>query len=169
MCGGGGLVSKLCLTLCNPTDCSLPGSSVHGTFQVRILEWVAISFSRGSAWSGIKPASPSLWGGFFTDLVTRTLICVCVYACGCVFELNLTRSLYMIKCFKKGLKVFQIIVTNYIGWQNSDNRKRSPDLKKKKKKNLVNMSYVNYSTFYITLGGSYCQIQTEIEESRENH
>ena len=37
-----------CPTLCDPTDCNLPGSSVHGIFQARILEWVAISFSRGS-------------------------------------------------------------------------------------------------------------------------
>ena len=37
-------------TLCNTIDCSLPGSSVHGIFQARILEWVAISFSRGSSW-----------------------------------------------------------------------------------------------------------------------
>ena len=35
--------------LCDPTDCSLPGSSVHGTFQAGVLEWVAISFSRGSS------------------------------------------------------------------------------------------------------------------------
>ena len=40
---------QLCLTLFNSVDCSLPGSSVHGTFQARILEWVAISFSRGSS------------------------------------------------------------------------------------------------------------------------
>ena len=46
---GGGLVAKSCRTLCNPMDCSLPGSSVHGIFQTRILEWVAISFSRGSS------------------------------------------------------------------------------------------------------------------------
>ena len=38
-----------CLTLCNPMDCSLPGSSVHGSFKARILEWVAISYSRGSS------------------------------------------------------------------------------------------------------------------------
>ena len=37
-------------TLCNPVDCNLPGSSVHGILQARILEWVAISFSRGSSW-----------------------------------------------------------------------------------------------------------------------
>ena len=36
-------------TLCDPTDCSLPGSSVHGIFQARVLEWIAISFSRGSS------------------------------------------------------------------------------------------------------------------------
>ena len=39
-------------TLCNATDCSLPGSSVHGIFQARILEWVAISFSRRSSHPG---------------------------------------------------------------------------------------------------------------------
>ena len=36
-----------CPTLCDPIDCSPPGSSVHGILQARILEWVAISFSRG--------------------------------------------------------------------------------------------------------------------------
>ena len=40
------LVAKSCLTHCNPIDCSPPGSSVHGVFQARILEWVAISFAR---------------------------------------------------------------------------------------------------------------------------
>ena len=44
------LVTQSCLTLCDPTDCNPPGSSVHGIFQARILEWVAISFSRGSSW-----------------------------------------------------------------------------------------------------------------------
>ena len=38
-----------CLTLCNLMACSLPGSHVHGIFQVRILEWVAISYFRGSS------------------------------------------------------------------------------------------------------------------------
>ena len=41
---------KSCRTLCNPMDCSLPGSSVHGISLARILEWVAISSSRGSSW-----------------------------------------------------------------------------------------------------------------------
>ena len=44
------LVAQSCLALCNPMDCSPPGSSVHGILQARMLEWVAISFSRGSPW-----------------------------------------------------------------------------------------------------------------------
>ena len=48
-----------CLTLCNPMDCSPPGSSVQGTLQARILEWVAIPFSRGSSQPGIEPGSPA--------------------------------------------------------------------------------------------------------------
>ena len=49
---GGGccyLVTTPCVTLFNPTDCSPPGSSVHRVFQTRILEWAAISFSKGSS------------------------------------------------------------------------------------------------------------------------
>ena len=44
------LVVESCPTLCDPTDCSPPGSSVHGILQARILGWVAISFSTGSSW-----------------------------------------------------------------------------------------------------------------------
>ena len=40
------LLAQLCLTLCDPIACSLPGSSVHGIIQVRILEWVVVPFSR---------------------------------------------------------------------------------------------------------------------------
>ena len=61
--------AQLCPTPCNPMDCSLPGSSVHGIFQARIQEWVAISSSRGSFQTRIEPASlasPALSGGLFT-------------------------------------------------------------------------------------------------------
>ena len=44
-----GLVTKSCLTLCDPMDYSPPGSSVHGILQARILVWVAMPFSRGSS------------------------------------------------------------------------------------------------------------------------
>ena len=56
-------------TLHDPKDYSLPGSSLHGILQARILEWVAISFSRGLPNTEIKAASlesPALAGGFFT-------------------------------------------------------------------------------------------------------
>ena len=43
------LVTQSCPTLCDPLDCSLPGFSICGIFQARILEWIAISFSRGSS------------------------------------------------------------------------------------------------------------------------
>ena len=46
---GEGEVAQSCPILCDPVDCSLPGSSIHGILQARILEWVAISFSRGSS------------------------------------------------------------------------------------------------------------------------
>ena len=42
-------VAQSCPILCDPMDCSLPGSSIHGIFQARVLEWVAISFARGSS------------------------------------------------------------------------------------------------------------------------
>ena len=45
-----GGVARSCPILCDPMDCSLLSSSVHGIFQARVLEWVAISFSRGSSW-----------------------------------------------------------------------------------------------------------------------
>ena len=58
------LVAQSCLTLCDPMDCILPGSSVHGVLQARILEWVAISFSRGSFqprdWTHVSYAFPAL-------------------------------------------------------------------------------------------------------------
>ena len=49
-----------CPTLCDPTDGSPPGSPVPGILQARTLEWVAISFSRGSSNPGIEPRSPAL-------------------------------------------------------------------------------------------------------------
>ena len=52
------LVAKSCLILCGPMDYSQPGSSVHGIFQARILEWVAIPFSSLPS-IGIEPTSPA--------------------------------------------------------------------------------------------------------------
>ena len=67
-------VVQSCLTLCDPVDCSLLGSSVHGIFQARVLEWVAISFCRGSSqprdWTHLSNVS-CITGRFFTTGATH--------------------------------------------------------------------------------------------------
>ena len=77
------LVSQLCLTLCDPMDCSPPGSSVHGIPQARKLEWVAMPFSwdlfdpRIEPMSPMSPAlqaDPYLW-----SQQGRPYICIYVY------------------------------------------------------------------------------------------
>ena len=68
---GGGLVTKSCLTLCNPMDYILPGSSVHGILQARTLEWVAISFSRGSSQPRNQTRVSCIAGRFFTNWAMR--------------------------------------------------------------------------------------------------
>ena len=59
------LAAELCLTLCDPMDSNLSGSSVHEIFQERILEWVAISFSRGSSQPRDQTQSPAPASRFF--------------------------------------------------------------------------------------------------------
>ena len=65
------LVVQLCLTLCDPMDYSPPGSSVHGILQARILEWVAIPFSRGSSQPRDQTLVSCIAGRFFTIWATR--------------------------------------------------------------------------------------------------
>ena len=65
------LAAQLCPTLCNPMDCSPPGSPVHGILQARIMEWVAISFSRGSSRPRDRTRISCITGGCFTILATR--------------------------------------------------------------------------------------------------
>ena len=64
-------VAQSCMTLCDHTDCSPPSPSVNGIFQARILEEVAVSYSRDLSNPGIEPeslVSPALAGGFFTTV-----------------------------------------------------------------------------------------------------
>ena len=79
-------VSQLCLTLSNPMDCSLPGSCIHGILQARVLEWVAIFFSRIGVssslnfWenSAVKPSGPGLlFAGRFLITVSISVLWVC--------------------------------------------------------------------------------------------
>ena len=74
--------AQLCLTVYEPTDCNLSGSSVHGIVQARILEWVAISYSRDLPNPEIEPTSavsPALAGGFFTIVSPRMHIFICTH------------------------------------------------------------------------------------------
>ena len=60
------LVAQLCPTLCDPMDCSPTDSSIHGISQARILEWVAISFSRESSCARDRTWVSWITGRFFT-------------------------------------------------------------------------------------------------------
>ena len=88
----GGLVAKSCLSLCDPMDCSLPGSSALGILQPRILEWVAVSFSRGSFqpmnWSQVS----CIVGRSFTNWAMREIIWEQVQ----LFSLCKQRSLFFL-------------------------------------------------------------------------
>ena len=64
-------VAQSCLTLCDPMDCSLPGSSVHGILQARILEWVDIFFSRGTSQPRDISRVSHIAGRLFTIWATR--------------------------------------------------------------------------------------------------
>ena len=64
-------VAQSCPTLCDPMDCKLPASSVRGIFQARVLEWVAISFSRGSSQPRDQTQVSCIAGRCFTIWATR--------------------------------------------------------------------------------------------------
>ena len=75
-----GSLPQSCLPLCDPRDCSPPGSSVHGILQARMLEWVAISSSRGSSPPRDQTqslASPALAGGFLTPVPPGEPVRIC--------------------------------------------------------------------------------------------
>ena len=67
-------VAQSCPTLCDPMDYSLPGSSVQEIFQVRVLEWVAISFSRESSWPRDRTQVSCIVGRCFTIGATREIL-----------------------------------------------------------------------------------------------
>ena len=71
------LVTQSCPTLCDPMDCSLPGFSVHGILQARILEWIALPFSRGTS----QPRDRTLVAqGVFSQLEVFPSLNCCLFA-----------------------------------------------------------------------------------------
>ena len=101
-----------CLTLCNPMNCSLPGSSVHGIFQARILEWVAISFSSRSCLPRDRTHVSCIAGGFFTTKLSGKLLYIYIYiyiymcVCVCVYP-------YICEIHRSPL-FLQIIITCHV-------------------------------------------------------
>ena len=68
------LVAEPCPALCNRLDCGPPGSYIHGILQVTILEWVAISFSRGSSWPRDQTLIPCIANAFLKQIWIHILI-----------------------------------------------------------------------------------------------
>ena len=77
MCGGGVLVTQSCPTLCDHMDCSPPVSSVLGILQARILELVALSFSRGSSRPRDQTQASCIAGRFFTICASQSCLTLC--------------------------------------------------------------------------------------------
>ena len=89
-------VTQLCPTLCDPMDCSLSGSSIHGIFQARILEWVAISFSRGSSQPSDRTWVSHTVARSFTIWATSSLL-KCKRS-----TINLFVNIFMLISYNKG-------------------------------------------------------------------
>ena len=87
--------TQSCPTLCNPMDCSPPGSSIHGILQARILEWVAIPFSRGSSQFKDQTWVSCIVGRFFTSEPPGKPIINSIYA--------------FIKTHSKTIKMFKLV------------------------------------------------------------
>ena len=111
------VVAKSCLTLCNPMDCSPPGASVHGISQARILEWVAISSSRGSSQPRDWTQVFCIAGGFFTSWATREalIIVACCNIMCFVIQLCLTLCDPM-DCSPPDPSVHGILQARILGW-----------------------------------------------------
>ena len=83
-------VAQSCPTLCDPMNCSLPGSSLHGILQARVLEWIAISFSRGSSRPRDRARVSRIPGRCFNPWATREEIHSCLRSCSFSSDLFMT-------------------------------------------------------------------------------
>ena len=88
-------VAQSCPTLCDPVDCSPPGSSVHGILQARILEWVAISFSRGSSRPRDRTQVSCIAGRCFNLWTSREAQSTTNFELICIFLKKGSPTIYM--------------------------------------------------------------------------
>ena len=107
------LVTQSCPTLCNPMDCSLPGSSVPGILKTKIPEWVAISYSRGSSPPRVKPGSPALQEDSLpSEPPGKPSVCTTMwtYLQSCIVYLKLVRMVnFMWYVFYHSLRKFKTV------------------------------------------------------------
>ena len=106
--------AQLCPTLCDPRDCSLPRTSVHGILQAKILDWVVISFSKGSS-------RPTDWIHIcwvscidrqmlpLRPLGSPILLCVCVCVCVCLVAQSCPALWDPVDCSPPGSSVHGIL------------------------------------------------------------
>ena len=109
------LVTQSCSALWDPMDCNPPGSSVHGILQARILEWVAIPFSRGSSWPRDQTQVSCIAGRLFTIWATReapeTVNYLPIYTVCC--WVGICSILYKITVSMQGPLCPQRVLSNY--------------------------------------------------------
>ena len=117
-------VAQSCPTLCNSMNCSVPCSSIHGIFQARILEWVAVSFSRGSSWPRDRTWVSHIAGRLCTTCATRKVLL------SLINEQNISQDKDLIKPFPRNQNSFKV------GLFGMKKNKTTEKRKKKKRKNI---------------------------------
>ena len=93
-------------TLCDPVDCSLPGSSVRGIFQARVLEWVAIAFSRGSSWPRDRTWVSCIVGRRFTVWANREVFQTQFRNAASYQQIKKTHTLIILQVYKPIVRIF---------------------------------------------------------------
>ena len=109
------LVIQSCLTLCDPMDCSLSGFSVHVILLARMLEWVAISFSRGSSWPWDWTQVSGKASTFFTIWASRGILITLSKCLSKPLQLSFLKFNTALKepCYPLPSSVFLLSVTLY--------------------------------------------------------
>ena len=113
-------VAQSCLTLCDPMDFSLPGSSVHAILQAGILEWLAMPFLRGCSQTRDQTWASWIACRFFTIWVTREApyvsVCLCVYVCIYIYAQSCPALYNPMYCSPPGSSVHGILQAQILEW-----------------------------------------------------
>ena len=151
-------VAQSCPTLCDPVDCSPSGSSVRGILQARILEWVAISFSRGSSWPRDQNQVSHIAGRHFTLWATREahkvsfkfIQWITKYSRNLKMLSNIVFEAHLHHRFIDVLKTLSHISYQYVG-SSPANRIRAREIEQKNRKEVFEMAILRTQTQFICL------------------